>query len=219
VRDIRRITWYPYLEPDRDSNMHLTLTYDGPLWGTTQRDNRVDHKHAIRRKFHPQLRRFWQTHARLSTARNTSIGIVMGSGQDTAAPYLWEDLACQYERAGYNFVPLVREESNLMCSVKILMLRPDPPGRLVTSGDIDNRLKTLFDSLRMPDTLDEVRGGPAEDEKPFYVLLQDDKLITHLSVETDTLLERVGAEWDKNDVRLVISVDLRVTQGMMLFDA
>jgi hypothetical protein len=75
------------------------------------------------------------------------------------------------------------------------------PGRLITSGDIDNRLKTLFDSLRI---LGEVPAGPTEDKKPFYVLLEDDKPITHISVETDTLLERVGTEWDENDVRLGI---------------
>jgi hypothetical protein len=199
--------------------MHLTLTYNGPLWGTTQRNNRADHKHDIRKVLHPQLRRFWQTHALLSTARYSSIGIVRELTQDANTPYLWEHLAKQYDRAGYNFVPLVREESCLMCSVKILMLRPDPPGRLITSGDIDNRLKTLFDALRMPTNLSEAPGGPAAEEKPFYVLLEDDNLITHISVETDTLLERVGTEWDENDVRLVLSVDLRATQGMLLFDA
>jgi hypothetical protein len=34
--------------------------------------------------------------------------------------------------------------------LNILFLRADIPGKVVQSGDIDNRLKTLFDALRMP---------------------------------------------------------------------
>jgi hypothetical protein len=199
--------------------MRLTLTYQGRLWGASSGNARVKHKHDIRKVLHPQLRRFWQTNSLLRSARSYSVGIVMGRTVDATAPFLWEYLAKRYEKVGYNFVPLAREESRLACSVKILMLRPDPPGRLITSGDIDNRLKTLFDSLRMPANEGEVPCGPTDDEKPFYVLFEDDKLITHISVETDTLLERVGAEWDENDVRLVLSVEIRATEGMLLFDA
>lgn len=82
----------------------------------------------------------------------------------------------------------------------------DPPGSLISSWDMDNWLKTLFDTLRMPTNKDEVSGPPRDDEKPFFVLLEDDRLITHLSVETDTLLQRVRETWDDNHVRLLISV-------------
>jgi hypothetical protein len=44
----------------------------------------------------------------------------------------------------------------------------------------------------MPTNKDEISGLPRDDEKLFFVLLEDDRLITHLSVETDTLLQRVG---------------------------
>jgi hypothetical protein len=106
----------------------------------------------------------------------------------------------------------------LICSLSILFLRTDAPGAIVNSGDVDNRLKTLFDGLRMPTNKDEVRHGPSDDEKPFFVLLEDDKLITHLSVETDTLLEQVSEHWDDNDVRLIISVKVKPYAGMMTFD-
>jgi hypothetical protein len=110
----------------------------------------------------------------------------------------------------FNFVPLVTEELSLICGIEILFLRPDYPGAVVSSGDIDNRLKTLFDALRMPQ-IGQLKADavPSENEKPFYVLLEDDKLISRLSVETDTLLEPIGDEMNKSDARLIITVKLR----------
>jgi hypothetical protein len=37
---------------------------------------------------------------------------------------------------------------NLLCTLDILFLHPDKPGNLWT-GDVDNRIKALFDSLRI----------------------------------------------------------------------
>jgi hypothetical protein len=63
--------------------------------------------------------------------------------------------------------------------------------------DVDNRLTTIFDALRMPKGPQELGAGtqqgkvsPASNENPFFVLLEDDRLITHVSVTTDMLLER-----------------------------
>jgi hypothetical protein len=85
--------------------------------------------------------------------------------------------------------------------------------------DVDNRLKTLFDALRMPDSPEELGAGteqgkvsPDADEDPFYVLLQDDREITHVSVMTDTLLEpvpKVPPERADLAVRLVVGVTVR----------
>jgi hypothetical protein len=63
----------------------------------------------------------------------------------------------------------------------------------------------------MPDNVSELGGytTPGEDEDPFFVLLQDDKLITHISVETDVLHEQTTNAYDANDSRLVISVTIR----------
>jgi hypothetical protein len=52
-------------------------------------------------------------------------------------------------------------------------------------------------------------GNPAEDEDPFFCLLEDDSLITKVSIETDMLLEPVSQPPTKNDARLVIGVTIR----------
>ena len=111
---------------------------------------------------------------------------------------------------GWNFVPLVTQELSLLCGLDILFLRPDRPGVVLRSGDIDNRLKTLFDALRIPEANESYHArdrGP--DEQPFFCLLEDDKLITKVSVETDQLLQFVTPRRDMNEVRLVITVTLR----------
>jgi len=63
----------------------------------------------------------------------------------------------------------------------------------------------------MPESLSELGGytTPDDGEEPFFCLLQDDKLISHVSVETDVLLEQIDGGYDVNDARLVISVTLR----------
>ena len=65
----------------------------------------------------------------------------------------------------------------------------------------------------MPKNLDETGGqGPQDGEEPFYVLLEDDKLISEVRVTTDQLLllpkER---ELNQNDAFLVIHVKLLPT--------
>jgi hypothetical protein len=90
-----------------------------------------------------------------------------------------------------------------------LYLRPALPGSLITeAGDIDNKLKTLFDALKMPNRKQELGTYrlPSDDENPFYVLLEEDKLISRVSVETDILLQLT--RFDPNETRLVITVTL-----------
>jgi hypothetical protein len=132
-------------------------------------------------------------------------------------------LAERYERFGYRFVPLVRRDLSLICGIDILFLRPDQPGDVLKSGDIDNRLKTLFDALQMPRDKSQLpanAAAPGDDETPFFCLLEDDSVITKLSVETDLLLQPTGERFDVNDARLVITVRLRpydVNPGNQMF--
>jgi hypothetical protein len=76
--------------------------------------------------------------------------------------------------------------------------------------------------MKMPGNTSELGGYDTPDgsEKPFYCLLEDDKLISHVSVETDTLLEPTGEQFDTNDSRLIISAKIRpynITWGNLNF--
>lgn len=119
-----------------------------------------------------------------------------------------------YARDGYRFVPLVRKEVSLSCSLRILCLRRDTPTAVLAARDIDNRVKTLIDALTLPmfapidDTGALLPPGPEED--PFFVLLDDDRQVTHLEVEADTALAVNPANpSDESFVRVLIAVSIR----------
>ena len=126
---------------------------------------------------------------------------------------LWQYIASKYQKFGYRFVPLVRDEISLLCSLDILFMRRDIPGSVIQAGDIDNRIKTLIDALRAPNAPNELVGAdqtPGADDDPFYCLLWDDRQVSHLTVETDTLLDpQIPGDADQRKVRLIFTVELR----------
>jgi hypothetical protein len=83
------------------------------------------------------------------------------------------------------------------------------PRQSISRGDIDNRLKTLFDALAVPNQ-DQIVADP-DVADPVYCLLEDDSLIAGLSVETHRLLTRPDSS--QHEVRLVIEVDVRVARS------
>ena len=183
--------------------MEFRLTYAGKL--LAHRRGRSKHIHAIRQVFHEQLKSLWNEHPVLS--RDPS------SEPTTPDPEsIWEKTFPQH---GYNWKPIITRSNGLICALDILMLRKGLPGRVQT--DIDNRLKTVFDALRMPTRAElsskitcEENQSLTPDQDPFFVLLEDDELITRVSVTSDMLLEPVPEVTRPEDaVRLVINVNIR----------
>jgi hypothetical protein len=82
-------------------------------------------------------------------------------------------------------------------------------------GDIDNRLKTLLDALKIPDSSDALSRGVtlSGDETPFFCLLEDDNLITGINVKTDRLLDPNAG---RSEVVLLIHVRTRPTIGTFI---
>ena len=195
------------------SDMEFRLTYEGEL----KSDGGAKHKHEIRREFRPQLQAYWGMHPYLKTANAVVETSARPRRFKEVNPSLRDYLADQHQHNGYKFVPLVTANLSLACGLDILFMRPSMPGEIMKSGDIDGRLKTLFDALRMPIPKAELGGYdvPLPDETPFDVLLEDDKLITHVSVTTDVLLQPTGRSPSLvNDARLVIAVTIKpVNQG------
>jgi hypothetical protein len=194
-------------------NVRFRLTYEGELLSSSSKTPRATHKHEIRKKFHPQLKRLWEIEPNLLATKTYDKSLSYEEQNKNPLPG-WVRLAHLYSRNDYHFVPLATKEDSLIASVEILFLRPDIPGGVLKSGDIDARLKTLFDALKMPSNADELGGYnvPADGEDPFFVLLEDDGLLSHVSIETDTLLEPTSSakgQFLVNDARLVITVHLR----------
>jgi len=211
--------------------VEFRLLYSGQLLGASRNDTRASLKHEIRREFHPQLRRLWASNDSLKDMARYMCNYwwpkhpsdeeeLRRQGYSEQNPKAWTDaeiqhfglchLAEEWERFGCGFIPLITEKMCIRCALDILFLRPEEPGMLVHGGDLDNRVKTVFDALRLPKSLDELAGQkPQSDENPMYCLLEDDKLISEIRVVTDHLLllprERLTGA---NDVFLVIHVKL-----------
>ena len=153
--------------------MRLTLHYRGLLVPNAKPQAKLD----LRRHFHPQLKKLWQQKP-LSEAPE-----FLTPGSD----------ACFLKTLGpFTYVPLVSAHMDSVAELSVTLLRPEAPGNLLThSGDIDNRLKTLFDSLSMPAHLNQVPADalPQSGEDPFFCLLQDDSMVTNVSVRAEQLLE------------------------------
>ena len=156
--------------------MRFTLYYKGPL-----RSNRgPTEKQQIRRALHPQLRCLW-------------LQPPLDAFRDWLSPVPKHAEVSLIETVGsFQFAPLISERIHMIAELDIEMLRPGPPGDLIShAGDLDNRIKTLLDALRVPREATSLpkNDAPQAGESPFYCLLSDDRLVTHLSVRTDRLLD------------------------------
>jgi len=202
--------------------MRFRLLYDGRLLGASRSDTRAPHKHEIRRELSPQLKRLWETDPNLFQVLRTMGNYwlsdhpedkeTLPSTDDGVRQSLREFglryWAHKWERGSHGFIPLVTQDMELRCSLDILFLRPEAPGMLIRGADLDNRLKTLFDALRLPANLDEM-GGSIQAGEPTYCLLEDDRLISEIKVTADHLLLLPKEESShSNDVFLVIEVSL-----------
>jgi hypothetical protein len=205
--------------------MEFRLTYEGPL-PSANKGKRAELKHTLRKHFHRQMRELWKQHPDLKAQAEATFVVqttppnmisVPGAGvrqiiqlpNDPHAKSWIEHIADNHQVCGGGFVPLVRKDGGFTCSLNILFLRRHDPGNfIVRGGDIDNRLKVVFDGLKMPRGKEELGDLPidANDEIPFFCLLEDDDLITSVTVTTDRLLAPKQTHEGKHHAVLVIHV-------------
>jgi hypothetical protein len=208
------------------------LIYDGDLPSAGNKSKPMEASH-IRNVFHDQLADLWDSHVILrQLARTARVweGTIFRGRHHEQMPTKLSDFTDpvrppnqhSYPNPPYEvdlcepiavpnvggFVPLVRHSLYLACAVDLLFLRHEEPFSLMRQGgDLDGRLKTLFDGLKMPNPKDEYKGlTPTAD--PLYVVLEDDALISDFSIKSGRLLGR-GAK-KKHEVRLTVDITVKV---------
>lgn len=169
--------------------MRFTLTYQGAL----PSKGKSPEKKVIRDYLSPQVERLWHKEEfKLDSSEVSSM---------TART--------MQER---EYIPLVERNKHVEADIAVRLLRRDDPASLfVSGGDLDNRMKTLFDALQTPQSPQECGEGlPAEGEvrRPLYTVVEDDRLITGLTVRS----ERWLTDGDVDEVLVVLDVTLRVTK-------
>jgi hypothetical protein len=208
--------------------VEFRLLFAGELLPSGGTNRRAKEKHAIRRIFHPQLRRLWSVEdnlRQLAVSRGLDDGSDPRPIHERTKPFTEEDrqrreqiqfdsgiraTGMRWRRGDFYCVPLVTADMVLRCSFDILLLRPETERFIFEGGDIDGQVKTLFDALRIPKEMNETGGmGPQEDETPFFCLLEDDRLITEVHVTADKLLLLPNRkEVKENEAFVVIHVKL-----------
>jgi hypothetical protein len=189
--------------------MQFRLIYEGKLPSQQSKQSRRA-AHEIRKVFHKQLLELWKRHHFLKNFVEGRTPKVFPDGELVSVMY---QMADEFTQHGFRFLPLIRNSSGVACSLDILFLRREEPGQLVNAGDIDNRIKVLFDALKMPGNASELAGfTPEANEDPFLCLLQDDRHITDFRVTSDRLLTPSGVDL-QDEVLLIIHVRALVVKN------
>lgn len=172
--------------------MEFRLVYRGRLRATGS----AAEKQVLRRHFHRELVTLWK-----QLPLSAHLERLQERSRDAVPPWM--------KLGEFWFVPLVSQRAGLIVELDVLFLRPQLPGAVVSSGgDLDNRIKTLLDALRIPEPGELTSSDrPDEAEHPFYCLLENDVLITSLAVTADQLLQSP----DPEEVLLVIRVVIKKT--------
>lgn len=168
--------------------MRFTLVYQGdlpPKAGAAE-------KWRIRRFLEPQMRRLWGTPPLKELDRYQDPDYQPGD--------------CYVGRTvgEIEFVPLISPKLDLRAELDVLFLSGSLPGGVIESrGDIDNRLKTLFDALSIPTHQQMLPTFDREADGRVFCLLDDDRFVTRIDVSNDRWL---SVEPTSRDCTVIIRV-------------
>ncbi len=179
----------------REEEMRFSLKYDGLLLSSSDKHTRVKNKNHIR----------WYLADQVSA--------LIISGDFTRLPRADNeqelyDQSCRTFKHCV-FYPAICK-GLLACNLTIRIERKERPGSLFEhDGDLDNRLKTLFDALKVPRNEGEVTDPPVSADGRIITdcpcLLEDDSMVTGLSVAIIPSLESLP----KGHVRITIDVEIK----------
>ncbi len=182
--------------------MKFKLLYFGEI--LTNPKKRAQHIADIRLQFHEQLKK-----------------LLEHSPWDNLAQYMMPNATkspiTTRHVGGVDFNPIITPHLKLIAELDIKILHPEIVG--VARTDIDNRVKTLMDGMRCPQNEHEVGENTPKDMGPIYTLLDDDHLVTKISVNTSHLLSTEifkDAHKDlKDPIFMLIDVNVRAVEGTL----
>jgi hypothetical protein len=182
--------------------MKFKLLYFGEL--LTNPKKRAQHIADIRMQFHPQLKKLVE-HTPWKNLQKYMLPA------PTKSPISTRHIG------GIDWNPIITSNLKLLAELEIQLLHPEITG--VAHSDIDNRVKTLLDGLRSPQNEHEVGDNTPSDIGPIYTLLDDDHLVTKVSINTSHLLcdsiFKDHKSINENNIFLMIDVNVRVEEGTL----
>lgn len=180
--------------------MKFKLLYYGDI--LTNPKKRAQHIADIRMQFHPQLKKL----VNFQPWDNLTKFMIPDA---TKSPIITKHIG------GIDWNPIITSNLKMIAELDILLMHPEIIG--VPRSDIDNRVKTILDGLRCPQNEHEIGQNTPRDIGPIYTLLDDDHLVTKLTVNTSHLLTNemfsCNAPTSPESVFMLIDVKVRVTEG------
>lgn len=148
--------------------MEIILTYRGRIPAKRSDKEAV---WAIRKEFHLQLAKLWGKEPFDVLKRWEDAGF------SADAPHFTRHWRNQ------TFVPFLGQDVSVGADLDITLLTGVPiQKRVISAGDLDNRIKRIVDALRVP----KGHGEMVEELPPdarWYCLLEDDDVVTSLSAK------------------------------------
>ncbi|MCL2017596.1 MAG: hypothetical protein FWG80_02385 [Alphaproteobacteria bacterium] len=188
--------------------MKFKLLYFGEL--RTNPKKRAQHVTDIRMHFHHQLKKLVE-HSPWNNLQKYMMP------NPTKSPVSTKRVG------GVDFNPIITPNLKLIAELDIQLLHPEIVG--VARADIDNRIKTLLDALRCPQNDHEIGENQPKNIGPVYTLLDDDHLVTKLSVNTSHFLSPIMFDKcgeapepttsEEERLFLMIDVNVRVGEGTL----
>jgi len=166
--------------------MEFTLYIHGQI--NSNDNTRAIHK--IRQELHYQLKHLWELDP---WKKNGKYPWQKNKLEDIGLDVWKIENELFQERHGKNFICLAKANLNMYVELSFNFFVPKD----TSFRDIDNKLKTLCDALKLPDKRKRKEDVPEEikkwaqnkKENPLVCLLEDDDLIYKLSAETDFFLD------------------------------
>ena len=168
--------------------MEFTLYYKGKL----KSNGNTKEKQRIRNYFSNQIKKLWDQEPLINFKQ------------------FLDDETDAFSRQikGVKFSSIINNEFHYVADIDIVLLHNEPIYKMIKNGgDIDNRIKTLLDALKMP-SRDEfpVMLRENNENDRIFCLLHDDSLVSSLKI---TAKQYLGSEINDNEVILLIDVHAR----------
>ena len=196
-----------------DVSLTIALDYEGRLPTPQPGDQCTEWKQKIRQAFSEQLDGYWTTDAKLIATLNAAGGFgegVIAGNMVTLERWrpFWKVLI-----HGYQTSAIVTRQNGLLCHLHVDLRRREEPGQIILrsgpAADLDNRLKVLFDALRVPhqpkDVPAHMHGTGSVD---LFCLLEDDSLISELSIKTHKWTRPLKANDSPDTVRISLIAEI-----------
>ncbi|PKK88533.1 MAG: hypothetical protein CVV64_18440 [Candidatus Wallbacteria bacterium HGW-Wallbacteria-1] len=173
--------------------MNFVITFRGII----KSNGDAAHKHSIRCDLQKQIRKLWQRE-------------ISNHGDKSVRDFICQETSVKKNNGEY--IPLMGRFFGVSCKLEILLLKPKEVNIFQSdSRDLDNQLKTLLDALAVPPD-SQAMNLPPNEANPFYVLLEDDKIVKDIRIRVAELLEDCT---DQDELLAVIEVTAKRHEDIM----